>query len=146
MADETAEDYAGFYGKEVGMISDFRQEFIGYVDSLAFGAYYDFMPAEMKDNTALVIGDIRDKATDANIGIQPLIYAREITVYCLAKVRNNKHAEAENLAFEHAVDVMSVLDATTLSFTLQRRASVGYTIGQYQYRGAELVLEFYNHD
>lgn len=127
-------------------IAEFRQAFLGYVDGLSFSAFYDFLPAEMNDNTAFVIDDIVDKANDSRDGIQPLLFARRITVYCLVKIKNHKRDVAESRGFALAAQVVSAIETTTLSYTLQQRRSIGYTVGQYTYQGAELVFEFYDHD
>lgn len=131
------------------MISDFRAELYDLVDNIPdsyIDKIYDFMPTEMREDSVFVIGDITDKSHDPRHGITQLLFTREVSVYCLVKIRDNNRAEAEERADGIAALVVDAFGDSTLSHNLQQRKSVGYTIAQYQYQGVEMLFEFYQVD
>jgi len=125
------------------MISGFRESVMDEVGNIDFSDFYDFTPKSTSANSFFAIGDILDKAADANLGIESPPFVRQMQVYCMVKVRNDKRADAEEDAETLATDVMTALNGTTWSYSLIKRESVGYTIGQFEYQGIRLTLEFH---
>lgn len=124
------------------MMSEFRKWLKQQVAALDFDKVFDFMPAEMRWDTALVIGDIVDKGS-ADHGLD-LIFTRSVTVWSLCKIKDNKRAEAEERAEELSRDVLDTLGESTYSWNIITRKSIGYTIGQFTFQAIEMSLEFYD--